>query len=355
MPTKLTTSTHKGKHLTYAERQVIMVLHGLGWSNRRIAAEIDRAPQTINKEIKNGLVGQIRQVKAPKKTYTYPFSVYSPDLAQAVYTRNRQASRRPLILAECSEFIEWADTKMLVEGWSPDTAVGRARAQEKFDRIPCASTLYNYIDQRLVRTTNLDLAEKVSRNTKVKRARQNLRELGKSIEERPAEVNDRSRIGDWEIDTVQGVKGADEPVLLTLTERRTRLELIFKIDSKSASPVNQVLSQLSTRVGAEFGKVFKTITADNGSEFTSLEDAVKETTDIYYTHPYSSYERGTNERHNRMIRKYVPKGKSMKTLSHDTVTRIQNSLNNLPRKPFGYKTPTEMMLQELRALEQDVA
>ncbi|HBW60633.1 MAG TPA: IS30 family transposase, partial [Thermoanaerobacter sp.] len=130
-----------------------------------------------------------------------------------------------------------------------------------------------------------------------KQNRKNKRIMGKSIDFRPKEVESREVFGHWEIDTLIGKKSNDK-VLLTLIERKTRHEIILLLDTKDSKSVKDALSKLKDMFGDNLNKVFKTITSDNGTEFSDLESALKEYgIEVYYTHPYSSWERAKNERH----------------------------------------------------------
>jgi len=215
----------------------------------------------------------------------------------------------------------------------------------------CTKTLYNYVEQGLLPIRNIDLPLKVRRKTRSSGIRRNKRILGTSIEERPCQVNDRTEFGHWEIDTVIGRKTKGEAVLLTLTERKTREEVIRKLPEKSAEAVMDSLQNLARTAGDLFPVVFKSITADNGSEFSDLallEECLGPK--VYFAHPYRSGERGTNEVHNGLIRRFIPKGKSLSDYSTSSLERIQQWCNSLHRKVLGYQTPHEAFLAELAAL-----
>ena len=200
-------------------------------------------------------------------------------------------------------------------------------------------------------TKNIDLHLKVRRKTSTLRSRKNKTLLGERIEKRPDVVDSREEFGHWEIDTVAGLRSDKDHALLTLTERKTRYEVIIKIDGKSSNPVNQALSALREAAGANFEILFKTITSDNGTEFsgiTALLEGVM--TSVYFTHPYSSWERGTNENHNGMIRRFIPKRTRMESVSLATIRRVQDWMNTLPRKILGYATPCECLLEEMSKL-----
>lgn len=156
--------------------------------------------------------------------------------------------------------------------------------------------------------------------------------FGLSIEERPEETNNRSEVGHWEIDTVILTKAKNE-CLLTLPERTTCLEVIRLMPDKSALSVNTALEKLQNKFN------FKSITSDNGHEFAKLSEAVA--CPVYYCHAYASFERGMNENHKRMIRRFLPKG-TTKTTS-DEVARIENWMDHYPRKMFKFKTRLQML------------
>lgn len=170
---------------------------------------------------------------------------------------------------------------------------------------------------------------------------------GKSIHLRDESINNRSVFGHWEMDCVIGTKTKGE-VLLTLTERYTRFELIFKMNDKTSISVVESINIIKQQFNNYFSKIFKTITVDNGSEFSDWENLEKDcNTFIYYADPYSSYQRGTNENHNGMIRWFIPKGRPMEKYSIDKIKEIQNWMNNYPRKIFEYKTPKDMISEKL--------
>ncbi len=219
--------------------------------------------------------------------------------------------------------------------------------------VVCVKTLYNYIDQVLLSLKNLDLALKVAINTKKTRIHKNKKVLGKSITKRPLEIELREEVGHWEIDTVIGKKSGDE-ALLTITERKTRTNLVFKISAKDDKSVQETISTLKTKLGSRFSGVFKTITSDNGSEFSSLVDALDNTTtEDYFSRPCSAFERGyRDERHNGLIRRFIPKGKPITSVSNKTVKYVTEWCNNLPRKILGYRTPMECFIEEISLLGQ---
>ncbi|SDL28293.1 IS30 family transposase [Lacicoccus qingdaonensis] len=346
-----TTESIKGKHLTKAERAQIEILKQENYSNRDIAARLGRAPQTINNEIKRGTVRQIRRQKQNGKTYDYEYYVYDPGYAQTRYDTHRLHSGRRPKWSRSNTFVDWADTQMLDHHWSPDAVVGAAKQRDMFpaELMPCTTTLYNWIDRHIMRTKNINLSEKPSRNTKSKtrQDREHQRDLGPSIAERPETVESRETFGHWEIDTVIGSKHKDDAVLLTLAERQTRFEVLLKIDGKAAQPVTEAIESLVERAGDHMPSLFKPITSDNGSEFSALHDTLKAVTDVYFARPFASYERGTSENQHKLIRRFIPKGQSISAVSDRQIQRIQRWMNDYPRKILGYRTPHEHFAKAL--------
>jgi IS30 family transposase len=162
------------------------------------------------------------------------------------------------------------------------------------------------------------------------------------IQERPASVEERRRIGDWEIDTMMGQSlGECSHCILTLVERKTGYVLIGKLPARTAEEATRATVELMTR----HRKAFHTITADNGTEFHSY-DIIEAVTGVkfYFATPHHSWERGTNENTNGLIRQYLPKGQSMARLTQAQCDAIASKLNHRPRKRHDYKTPNECFI-----------
>ena len=338
---------NKWQHLDITERFYIEKMIALGYSNRAIARGLDRPHSTVNNEIKRGTIKQKKIVNG-KEVYYTKYDAYA---AQDFYELKRERSVKSFKLVRVSKFIEFAVDKIRNHKWSPDAVAGYAYVQGLFtkEEMVSAKTLYNYIDRKLIDLDNFDLLLKLSRKATKQAPKMNKRILGKSIDLRPDHINDRSEFGHWEIDTVIGVKDLNEPVLLTLTERLTRYELIIKIDGKTEQAVSKALKPLMHTEHAE--EIFKSITSDNGSEFATLTEAVSTIAEVYFTHPYSSWERGTNENHNGMIRRFIPKGTRISSVRSKQIRDINIWMNKYPRKILGYYTPHQLFLQENEHLQ----
>jgi IS30 family transposase len=337
-----TPDSRKNKHLNAYERGQIELLYNQGLSPYAIGKVLGRAANTIRNELRRGTRLQIR---ARKK-----MTVYLPDAGQMTYERNRMNCRRTSKFLTCNAFIQYVEDRIYEKGHSVDSIYGRACLEGIFhpDEMVCTKTLYNYIDIGLMNIKNIDLPQKVKRSTKARRMRKHKKVYGMSISQRPEQANDRSEFGHWEIDSVIGRKTKGEATLLTITERKTRKEIIRKLPDMSATAVQEALHRLADQAGELFPQVFKSITADNGSEFSELSSFPY--SDVYFAHPYTSSERGTNENHNGMIRRFIPKGTSINGYSDRAIASVQNWCNTLPRKILGYLTPDEAFENELMQL-----
>ena len=183
---------------------------------------------------------------------------------------------------------------------------------------------------------------------------------GESIEQRPEEIDEREEFGHWEGDTVYSGRGKRKTTraLLTLTERKTRKEIIIAIPNRKAETVVKALDALERKLGARrFRAIFKSITFDNGTEFAAAEGLERSCvnkrlprTKVYFCHPYSSWERGTNENTNGMIRRRFPKGTNFAAVTNAQIAQAENWINNYPRKILGYKSSEIVFRECLREL-----
>ena len=238
-------------------------------------------------------------------------------------------------IMEAYDFVRYAERQILENRMSPDALCGEAKLSGRFQKIVSTKTLYNYIDKRMLKVRNIDLPLKVRRKSRTDKCKQNKRLFGMSIEEISDEVNNRTAFGHWEIDTIVGKKGSSS-VLLSLDERLTRKRHLVKIPSRSSDAVRLGLEKIAEFYGDSFETVFKTVTSDNGSEFADLGSYLPKSTQVYYAPPYSSYERGTNEKQNSLVRRFFPKGKSFDNITDEQVAFVEHWINNLPRKIFNY-------------------
>ena len=172
--------------------------------------------------------------------------------------------------------------------------------------------------------------------------------LAYSIELRPKEINNRETFGNWEIDTVLSTSKGSHKCLLTLTERKVRFELILILEGKTKEEVISKFKKIKTYLSNNISDVIKSLTTDNGSEFSGFKEIIDITNaKFYFCHPYASCEKGCNEKHNSLIRYFIPKGDLIENYSVQDINNICDWMNNYPRKMFDYHTPLEMLQKEL--------
>jgi IS30 family transposase len=286
--------------------------------------------------------------------------VYSSDRGQDVHDLNATAKGPGLKLASDYEAAEFIRCRIVEHKESPDVVAFRMR-QAGMDRAVCTKTLYNYIDQDVIPgVSNESLWEKRKRRKQRKRTlrrRAKTFARGASIEQRPVEADTREQFGHWEMDLVAGPTAGSNAALLTLVERKHRLTIIRKLPDKTQASVLKALRGLERHYGPRrFRHIFKTITVDNGSEFLDVEAlegsefSKQQRTRIFYAHPYSSWERGSNENANRMIRRFVAKGRDIARFTKQAISDIEAWLNDYPRRILDFMTPNELFVNELKIL-----
>jgi len=337
------TKEKKCPPLNFAERQTIERMLREKKNKGEIARALARDKSTIKREVRRGKVEQLDSELCKRW-------VYFADVGQRIADENRAKTGRKSKLVTCGELIEFVEGKILgPEKWSPDAALGYARETNKFPgQSVSTKAFYDWIDDGLVRVKNIDLLLKVRRKPKSPR-RERKRKLGKSIEERPESVEKREEFGHWEGDGIVG-KGQNG-FLISLVERKLGVGFLFNVQTKDSCRIVDVLDSLQAQYGAHFTKIFKTITFDNGPEFSASEMIGRDNrTQAYYAHPYSSFERGTNENWNGIVRRFIPKGSSFERLTNDDMLRISNYINTLPRKRFRYRTPKDLWEEEIHAI-----
>ena len=328
------------KHLTWNDR--LKIEKGLkeGLKPLQIAARLHVHNTTIYRELKRGTYTHLNSDLTTEERY-------SPDIAQQRYEANLKAKGGELKIGDDRELAEYIERKIVDEGYSPAAVVGEIKTLGlSFKTEISEKTIYNYIDKGIflrLERKNLPQGGKRKRKYNGVKRKSARASVGESIESRPQEINDRETFGHWEMDCVEGKKKTKE-TLLVLSERLTRREIIIKMPDHTSASVVAALNKLERKYGRKFAKIFKSITVDNGSEFLNceaIEKSVygnKKRTKVYYCHPYSAYERGTNENINKMIRRFLPKGTDFRKVTAAYIQRVETWINNYPREILGFET-----------------
>lgn len=345
------TPSRKGKYLNRNERILIEGFLRAGKTRSWIAAALERDRGTIRREIERGMAKHIH-------TDLTVSTLYNADRAQDVHELNATAKGPTVKLRANRVAVRFISYYVAVKRWAPEAVAARMNAKGMEEAV-CAKTIYNYIDRgEIPGVSNETLLEKRKRGKKHKTLHRRPKRgipLGHGIDERPERVEERKEFGHWEIDLVVGGKGKGSAALLTLTERKSRKEILCKLKDKTQTSVIRAINGIERQMGVEaFRVVFKSITADNGSEFLDYEAMERSVsrgsrTHIYYAHPYSSWERGSNENANRIIRRFIPKGCDISKFTKKQIQRIEDWMNNYPRKILDFETAEERFIRELAA------
>lgn len=321
-------------HLSVNERYVISHLHMAGFSSRAIGRCLHRHHSTIDREIKRVITA------CPHTPYWY-------HIAQKLAQRRQNTARHFRKLSN-NTLVRYVVAR-LTKQWSPEEIVGRLLLDYPEDTRMRISheTIYRWV--YLAAEGGNQLFRNLRRGHK-KRHRQKRYGQGqrfmhrKTIADRPVIVDERARLGDWEGDTVEGKKRSG--LIVTLVERTSRYLLAAKIKNKESSALAQQAIRLFSRMphGCR-----KTLTVDNGTEFSAFQQIEdKSSLAVYFAHPYSPWQRGTNENTNGLLRQYFPKGSDFEEVNADCLAEAVKRLNNRPRKCLNYQTPHEVFWKNAR-------
>jgi len=317
----------KYKHFTIEEREKIQELFWQKASIRVIAKAIKRSASSVSRELRRNFPAEHR--------------VYTPRLAHAKALLKRKNRGRHDRLK--NEDIRTYVVSHLKQRWSPEQITGCIKRD--INQVISHEAIYQYIYAQIrqdgsLRFDSQDLRIYLRRKRKRRlgkgfRATKCMRLLpGKSIDERSVAVRSRARTGDWETDTVESCN--HKPGINTLVDRRTGLVLITKLVSKKSISTSRAITQRL------HGLPVHTITSDNGSENQNWKEVEALTGALwYFANPYHSWERGTNENTNGLIREYFPKKTDFAKISDAEIRAVEYALNTRPRKRLNYLTPLE--------------
>jgi len=358
--TKLIIETEcKHTHFTWEERLVLQYHYNGTNKLKKITSPtllgtlLSKHSKTIKRELKRGIVEHM------KSDLTTIFE-YNADYAQNDAISKNNAKGPSIKLGSDWTLVNSISKLIKEDKYSPYAILQHyKKTQWPSDTRICEKTLYNYIvagDITDVTVKDLLYAGKRFKPKGKPKKHSNAMNASRSIDKRPKEANERSVVGHWEMDTVYSGKGCSPFCLLTLTERKTRTEIVRKIPDRTAASVTGEIDKIERQLGSvTFRKLFLTITPDNGVEFSNaigLEKSVlcsTPRTQLFFAHPYSSFERGTNENHNGIIRRFIPKGSDLGLEKKSSIRKIQDWMNKYPRKILGGKSPLEALVKEFGA------
>ena len=308
--------------LTLEKRYGIYTLLKTGHNQSKIAEVVGVHKSTINRELKRNRGGR----------------GYRPKQANAFAEDRHRAKVCFRIDGNTWAFVE----RLICKEWSPEQISGWMK--ENMGIAVSHEWIYQYVLKDKLAGGSLYLHLRCKKKRK-KRYGSNDRRGNLinrvSIDERPDIVDGRNRIGDWEADTIIGK--AHKQAIVSLTERKSGLALVYKVDRRTKENTESAMKQLLYSISDQV----HTITSDNGKEFGNHEKIAKGLKcNFYFAHAYSSWERGTNENTNGLIRQYFPKNRDFRTITDKELIHAMKRLNNRPRKRFGYKTPNQVFFGE---------
>jgi len=348
----ISTKQKKGKHLTYMDRVFLETCRKQGRAVAWIASALNTHRSTVYREIAAGTVTRLNSDLTKTK-------VYNAQRGQAVHDDSGQCKGPGLKIGHDMRLHDFIRQKIKDEHFAPDVIAALLKKEKEYSVVLSTKTIYNYIDQGYIRDVdNGTLKEKLKRKKRgkaKKRAEKPAYKPKKSIRKRPAEAEDRLTVGHHEGDLIVSGKDTSLAALLTIVDRKSRYAFILKIPDKTQKSVIDGLSKMERRIGAKrFREIFKSLTLDNGSEFLDWESlerssktkTIKRTT-VYFADPFSSWQRGSNENFNRMVRKFIPKGADISKYTNKEIRQIEEWINNYPRRILNYLSPREVFEGEM--------
>lgn len=319
------------------------------FSNSYIARYIKVDRSTITRELKR--IKSKINIRSGKITN----KPYNANDAQSDYEFKRAMSKANYILDDFPKLKEFIENKILIDKWAPDAIAGYIISHELYKQDGFTSisttTIYRAIHYGLLkvkkedtrRMTKFEKSGKYSTKGDLPESK-----ISYSIELRPDDINKRESFGNWELDTVISTTKGTHKCLMTLTERKTRFEIIGILEAKTKEEVILKFKKVKKYLNQNISEIVKSITTDNGSEFSGFLDIIKITgAKFYFCHPYASCEKGTNEKHNSIIRYFIPKSTLIENYTTEEINNICHWMNNYPRKILNYFTPKELLEKEL--------
>lgn len=310
-------------HLNTYERGCIEKLHQLGYSNRQIALNLNRHHSTIGRELRRNKA--TAEYEAPK--------------AQDAYVARRKTSRP---LGKCSNDLVGIIEEKLNATWSPEQIANTAM----LGKVSC-KTIYNWLYQGKLCKTNLSALRHKGKRRKPVEKRGKFA-IGTSISQRPKEVKKREAFGHWELDTMVSSRGKSKGCFATFVERKSRLYTALKIPDRTAESMEQAIEQVFKLLP---DNAFKTATTDRGKEFAcfkTIEDRLGII--LYFADPYCSWQRGSNENSNGLLREFYPKKTDLAKVDETGLAYTLALINSRPRKCLGWQSPIQVFLHELAHL-----
>ena len=355
------------RQLTKEDRISIEILHTAGFKNSFIGAFVGKNRSSIGREIDKNVIEiwDINNTKSPyKEKKQMNIKYYSSEKAQRNAEKNKEKNRKKCKLDKYKN-LRWSVVALLKEkniDYSPDVIANLSKEGKIKDAETSigANAIYRAVKARKYGLTINDLPhgrgyfKKRNNNPHTQMKEISEKKKAISIEVMPEEIKNKKTDTHFEGDSVIGVNKGRHQTLITLVNTASQFLFVRRSENKTGQATIETLDKLEEEI-PELSKIMESLLLDNGIEFSKIEEMMKSVKDsskkrfqIYFTHPYASYERGCNENKNRLIRRYFKKGKLVESLTEEDILNIARKINNMPRKALGYKTPLEVFENNLK-------
>ena len=322
----------------------------------QIAKELGRNKSVISREISRN-----SYLKWDERTAKYK-KIYSAGRAQGDYEARRKNAGRKSAIAKDKRLKQFIEDKILIEKWSPKEISGYIKKNNiKFEIQPSYQEIYYWIEEKQLKIKSEDLTHKYKLKKKEKideKAKKGPKHKEKSIHKRSEIIDKNEEFGHWELDCVEGNKESKK-TYLTILERKTKKYIVIEMKEHTNKSVREAINSLEDRYGKNFKNIFKTMTTDNGHEFLNYDSIERSKNDrrvkrtkVYYTDPYSSWQKGMNENCNGILRRFIPKWTDLNTISKYKLEIILEKINGKPREILNYTSAEEMFNIEINKIEK---
>lgn len=341
----------RNSDITYEERVKIEYMVKKKYTMQEMSEELGRNKSIISREINRHCdIKWNYDTGICKKTY-------SAAKAQGKYEYSKKkAGRKSKLSRGLKQFIE---DKILIEKWSPEEVAGYIKVNNiEFEIQPSFQLIYYWIEKEKLNIKPTDLVHKAKLEKKEKKEKTEKmpKHKEKSIHNRPKEIDENKEFGHWELDCVEGSKDSKK-TYMTILERLTKKYIVIEMEAHTNENIKKAIDSLEIKYGRRFTKIFKSMTTDNGHEFLNYDkiefsciDKNKRRTEVYYTDPYSSWQKGMNENCNGILRRFIPKGTDLSKISKEKLERILSKINGKPRKVLGFISADKRFEEELKKI-----
>lgn len=345
----------RNSDLTYEDRLKIedMLRSRTKYTIQQIADEIGRNKSIVSREIKrNGYQKWDERIARYK-------NIYSAAKAQGEYEYRKKNAGRKSSLEKDRALKQFIEDKILKEKWSPKEVSGYIKRHNiNFKIQPSFQAIYYWMERKQLKIKEIDLVHKakLKKKEKEEKVKKSPKHKEKSIHNRPEEIERKEIFGHWELDCVEGSKDSKK-AYMTLLERITKKYIVIEIEEHTNRCIKEAIDKLEEKYGEYFNKIFKSMTTDNGHEFLnydnieiSRKDKTKRRTIVYYTDPYSAWQKGMNENCNGILRRFIPKGTDLNKISTEKLEKITKIINGKPRAILEYETADKLFEKEIKRI-----